>query len=128
MAGGNNYDDPRDEQGWVPLSPPNTDDNHVLLTVWRKNQCQVVLNFTVKFVENLAHRPVKWLTYAAWCMHGYDGVIVDNKGDKVGLDERLVSGMHYYFKPSTCHDPRQFLILTTLRKQRDFRDIENVGL
>jgi hypothetical protein len=110
------YEEPRDEERRAN-SPPTTDNDHVLLTVWRENKHQVVLKFTVEFVETLAHRPVKWLAYAAWCLHGCDGVIVDSNGEDVGLDKELVRGMHYCFKPSTCHDFRQFLTLTALRKQ-----------
>jgi hypothetical protein len=127
MVGGDNYEDPRDEKGWVPLSPLDTDNDHVLLTVWREKQDQVVLKFTVEFVETLAYKPVKWLAYAAWCLHGYDGAIVDNKGEDVGLDQGLVRGMHYYFKPST-HSPsensRTFKISNTFvcQKVLAFRD------
>ncbi|THU89352.1 hypothetical protein K435DRAFT_802775 [Dendrothele bispora CBS 962.96] len=86
---------------WVPLEPPTTDSKHVLLTVWKSQGYQVVLKFTVKFVKSLAYKPVKWLGYAAWCLHGFDGTIVDNEGRRVHLETKnLAPGMHYYFKPS----------------------------
>ncbi|THU79655.1 hypothetical protein K435DRAFT_810533 [Dendrothele bispora CBS 962.96] len=104
---------------WVPLQPPTTDSEHILLTAWRSQPYRVVMKFTVEFVEALAYRPVKWLGYAAWCLHGFDGIIVDNKGCSVDVEsEKLAPGMHYYFKPRNETAARAYHISTTMKYKR----------
>ncbi|KAG7094679.1 hypothetical protein E1B28_005499 [Marasmius oreades] len=69
---------------------------HVRFVVWRDGNNMLALDLPVDLVHSVAHKPFKYLVYAAWSICGQRGELRDDQGQEVDMDKPSLSEMESY--------------------------------